>query len=528
MVTLLWVLSAPAQADTPADSAAGVYVAGGNATWFAFRVDPWTSDLMMVRGVGRAPLATEAPTDVWFEILGTYRPGHNHAIEGLFRCRHGNNLATVPWRGSFDPKAKTFRWAGTAGDRAVALPHAGEVTTTAAPPVSNTPTGRERPSSIEKPDAHAEQGETAASGTSQAVKGLFATKSPDTTGAFADVIAGTNSSPAATPASRPASDSEIADWLIIETLTEMGKGTDPTGENRSDPAGLDPERLIDLATGRTASDDPPVRKRVEYPPLDPPRTLRRLTKPKAPAPSPPAPPASSNESATTLVPNVVGHTFEAAVNELWAVGLNPSSVECLGPAKDPAQGNQVVSQTPPAGAPFPPDRTMRLQWYAPPEREPEAVDGFQPPDGPKVDMRFAESKIVAEGRGIGKSGVSDGETFAWMIVLTGKTPFDQAAQDAVAHLRKRMADAKSTDRVTIDVTLRRDNPGDIAFEYSSHSISNGEEVARTEHHRVFEYRGFVIQYFHGRRGRSQPLAAVADTVLENSRRLIDLRFPKRE
>ena len=94
------------------------------------------------------------------------------------------------------------------------------------------------------------------------------------------------------------------------------------------------------------------------------------------------------------------------------------------------------------------------------------------------------------------------------------------------HLTKMMAEVKGSDRVKIDVTIRRETPGDVAWEYSSHSVSNGESIDSTFHHRIFEYRGFVISYYHYRSGLNQPLAAVADTVLENSRRLIDLRFPK--
>lgn len=49
----------------------------------------------------------------------------------------------------------------------------------------------------------------------------------------------------------------------------------------------------------------------------------------------------------------------------------------------------------------------------------------------------------------------------------------------------------------------------------------------TKLHRIVEYRGFVIYDFHKREGRHQPIAAVAETVVENSRRLIDLRFPEK-
>lgn len=303
--------------------------------------------------------------------------------------------------------------------------------------------------------------------------------------------------------------------IIIEALTDLG-----ADKSRS-RAPSTPKDLLDAVLRKSV----PARGRRTYPPV----SMTPASTPVADTPPVSAQPSSTQPSKPEesrapglVVPNLVGMKFEAAVNQVWALGLNPASVDCLGPAKTQAQAERVVGQTPPAGSPYPADGNMRLQWYAPMEREPDTPDGFLVTDGPKVDIRFAESTVAQNGRAIGDSEFKGKEGYAWGI-MPADDPAFQATRAAVA---ERMND-KSTSAVTIEETMRKEAPGDFGFEHSSRANFNGAIFDTTELHRIVAHRGFVIYYFHKREGLHQPLAAVAETVVENSRRLIDLRFPEK-
>ena len=490
-----WSAAAP-----PTEGAAGTFLIRSPAALFVFRVDPWSEGIQQIRGVGRATIEADDPADVYFEILGTYRPGAEHETGGVLVYR-GLETQAVPWRGGFDAKQGQFQWTATVGERKLPLPTVAAYDAKAAAKPATAMFNK-----IAKADElHGRDGEL----DFGKVIGLIVEHLPD---ALTPPLAPTAP---ANPAREPTPTTD--DILIIQAITDMGAGKEQSG------GGVRPK---DILTHVLGDKDNAVRRRREYPPLDPPRVVKTLTKPGASAPDSTTSTPAAPQSPLKMVPNVVGTKFEDAVGVLFNAGLYPNSVDCLGPAKDPAQAERVVSQTPAAGSPFPVDGNVRLQWYAPLERPPGLADGFLPTDGPKVDLRFVESGIAANGRAIGKSGIAPKEIFAWSIIKMDEPSLQASTKDTREHLIKMMAEVKGSDVVIVDITVRRNNPGDIAFEYSSHPVFNGEEYETTYHHRIVEYRGFVIAYYHNRKGLNQPLAAVADTVLENSRRLIDLRFPK--
>lgn len=515
-----------------ADVASGVFHVGGPEAMFTFRVDPWSEGMHQIRGIGRASFEGTEPADVFFEILGMYRPDQAHETRGVLLYRDAQTTATVPWSGAYDVKQKSLQWNAAVGDRKLPLPAVRPFT----PPAGGAAQAQGR----------AKAGDTA----KPPVVGLFAKRpwqsntetlsDKDGNLDFSKVIvelidlSPDPSSPAPTKSNDKSKEKAesadndslpgLEDVSIIQAITDMGADKAKSGF-------FTPKDLLE----RALHGGPPPRKRRIYPSLDAPRVVKTLTKPVLPSSqSPTAPnPVAPNVTAPNLtapnntVPNFVGMKFENAVNEAWTVGLNPASIDCLGPAKDPAQAERVVAQTPAAGSPFPTDRNLRLQWYAPMERPPGTPDGFQPTDGPKVDLRFVEAQIAANGRAIGKSIIQPKkEVVAWGIVLIDEPSLRDNMQKTRDQVLKLMAETKGSDRVQIDVTIRRDTPGDIAFEFSSHSTFNGEPIDSTHHHRFIEYRGFWITYYHYRDGFHQPLAAMADTAIENSRRLIDLRFPK--
>jgi hypothetical protein len=498
-----------AAAASPTETASGAFLIRSPAALFVFRVAPWSEGIQQIRGLGRVTIEADEPADVYFEILGTYRPGAAHETGGVL-VYHGLETQAVPWRGGYDAKQGRFQWTATVGERKLPLPSMTAHDATAAAKPARA-TGMFAKFKVAKADElHGKDGEL----DFGKIITLVAEHLPDSPTPPQAPTAPAN------PASEPTPSTD--DILIIQAITDMGAGKEQSG------GGVRPKDILKHVLGNK---DNAVRKRREYPPLDPPRVVKTLTKPGPAAPDSTTPvPAASTltvpQSPLKMVPNVVGTKFEDAVNVLFSAGLYPNSVDCLGPAKDPAQAERVVSQTPAAGAPFPVDGNVRLKWYAPLERPPGLADGFQATDGPKVDLRFVESKIAANGRAIGKSVIAPKEVCAWSIVKMDEPSLQASMKDTRANLAKLMAEVKGSDVVVVDVTVRRDNPGDVAFEYSSHPVFNGAEYETTYHHRIVEYRGFVIGYYHNRKGLNQPLSAISDTVLENSRRLIDLRFPK--
>jgi len=495
-----------------APAASGVYGASGPEAMFAFRVDPWSAGMHHVRGVGRASVEGPAAADVYFEILGTYLPDQSQRASGLLLYREGKAIASVPWQGSFDAKSDSLNWNAEVGSRSLPLP---PVQSLFAKGSGNSgPPDRKAVLKIKgkrKPIPAADDTLSDKDGALDFAKVITAVLElePSPTSSGADKPAEEAPSPEQPPPPEPtppegASKSprtpDVDDMIIIEAITQLGAG------KKQSAGPYTPKDLLDNTLRRSI----PASGRRTYPPVTTTPEVKQPTTPEEP------------RAPARVVPNLVGMKFETAVNQIWIRGLNPSSVDCLGPAKTQAQAERVVAQTPPAGSPFPPDRNMRLQWYGPMEREPESTDGFLPTDGPKVDIRFAEAKVAQKGRAIGSANAKGKEGYAWGIMPAD----DPAFETTRAGVARRMTD-KSTSAVTIEVTMQKEAPDDFGFEHSSRANFNGAIFDTTELHRIVEYRGFVIYYFHKREGLHQPIAAVAETVVENSRRLIDLRFPEK-
>lgn len=507
LLTALGVWFAPPAADATAPMAAGIYVVGNAKATFAFGVEPWTADAYQVRGLAWFAREFDDPRAAFCVILGTYRPERQHEARGVFLYEQpkSGQTTTLAWSGRFDPQQQSFPWSVEVAGKS----HALQAAKAWIPPTADAASSERSPPS-----------------PADNTTGLFQ-RSPDDNGIdLGEMILDTieisanRSKPSSSPAPKQvdakpvdpnkppsASAGEVGNLGIINALTDIGRGK---------PGWIKPPgEFLDEAIRLTSPGEAPIRRRREYPPLDAPRELKTLSKPGA-----------ADVPSTRTVPGVVGMRFEDAVNVLWSAGLNPSSVECLGHAKDPAQSNHVVSQTPAAGAPYPADGNMRLQWYADIEHPPGTPDGFRPGDGVKVDVHFIDAQT--NGRSIGRAGFANDESVSWSIFKLD----DPQTQEAVASVRKSIRETmalvvdKKNELGTTAIMQRGDVAGDLIFAYTSYGHPNPIFRDRTHHYRLHEYRGFLIWYLHSKEGRSQPLAAVADTVLENSRRLIDLRFPK--
>lgn len=501
LLTALGIWFAPPAADATSPKADGIYVVGNAKATFAFGVEPWTADAYQVRGLAWFALDVDDPRDAYCLILGTYRPDQQHEARGVFLYEQpkSGQMTTLTWSGRFDPQQQSFPWTVDVAGKSHALQAAKAWT----PPAADAaPSERSPPSPA---------GNTT---------GLFQRASGDDGIDFGGIVLDTielaahRPEPTPPPAPKqvdakpvdpnkppPATAGEIGNLGIINALTDIG---------RRKPGWIkSPREFLDEAIRLTSPSDAPIRKR---------RELKTLTKP-----------AAANPPPARTVPGVVGMRFEDAVNVLWSAGLNPASVECLGHAKDPAQSNRVVSQTPSAGAPYPADGNMRLQWYADIEHPPGTPDGFQPGDGAMVDLRFADAKTSPDGRNIAKGGLINDEPTSWYVYKLD----DPQVQEAIAAVRKSIRETmalvvdKKNELGTTAIMQRSDVAGDLIFAYTIYNHPNPVFHDRTHYYRLSEYRGYLIWYLHSKEGRSQPLAAVADTVIENTRRLIDLRFPKK-
>ena len=116
------VLFAAPPTENTGDVASGVFHVGGAPAMFAFRVDPWSEGVHQIRGIGRASFEGTAPADVYFEILGTYRPDQGHETRGVLLYRDAQSMAAVPWNGAYNVKQKSLQWNASVGDRKLPLP----------------------------------------------------------------------------------------------------------------------------------------------------------------------------------------------------------------------------------------------------------------------------------------------------------------------------------------------------------------------------------------------------------------------
>ena len=96
VVFLFWATSSGAAEPT---SAEGVYALRRPETLLAFRVDPWSERMHQIRGIGRVTIDGKEPTDVYFEILGTYRPSRSHEARGVLLYRDSKSTSSIPWQG---------------------------------------------------------------------------------------------------------------------------------------------------------------------------------------------------------------------------------------------------------------------------------------------------------------------------------------------------------------------------------------------------------------------------------------------
>lgn len=328
---------------------------------------------------------------------------------------------------------------------------------------------------------------------------------------------------------------------IINELTDIGAGNDSSKFGSPSP-----NEMIDLMIrdSRTTGGTPAVAGSTNSPPATAgPSTTATTTTPAAapsaatnaasssaasPAPSSPpttTPPPSAPAGRT--VPNVVGLSFENATNAIWAAGLTVGGVDNLGAAQDPAKAERIIAQTPPAGSPYPADRSVRLQWYASVEKL--QTEGFRDGDGVKVDVRFADSKARAGGRITQHVGSIGDEKFVWAVWQLA----EPQAREEVANLRKSFAAMVECMKPRADssselvITEQQGSPTETIFIFECYQrVFVGDARAGfTAHTRLVEYRGFLIYVHLNEKVARQVLSPVAASMVENSKRLIDLRFP---
>ncbi len=391
------MLVASAQSVPTPEAAQGVFVVQGPGVMLAFRVDPWSADMHQIQGIGRCVFQPDsaqatAPTrEVVFQIVGSYRPAREQAVEGIFvysQPELGRTQA-VPWSGSFNPLDGRFDWSATVADNDHSLgaaipwtppaesstPVGSSTASASAPPVTAPPqpptppdTGSPMPDPPADPpgdqahyfragDVTDDQGDLDFGKLITAV----VTEVPD-----APAGASGAKQPSAVPVSGATGPSPgDNDLAILILLTDMGKGIRSYGKNELGPEQI-LERVLKRSAGPKPPRDAPIRNRGELPAeTDPPRTRRALVKPGTPPPDDPPPDSDTpliNEF-HNRVPDVTGLSFENAVTALWKAGLQPTPVECLGHATDPAKADRIVAQTPAGGEPCPANGQIKLQWY---------------------------------------------------------------------------------------------------------------------------------------------------------------------
>lgn len=574
---LIFLALNQADAASPDDVAAGTYYTRSPGALLAFRIDPWTEGVHAVRGLGRGTFGVENDErDLIFEIRGTYRPSAAHTAQGVFLFRDGDVIQQVPWKAMYDRRERTFQWAMIVDGELHALQKAGPPTTedlaavesrkqaTKAAPTtdaasvnSSTSSGTAAASSSapSTPDVTSPSLKSHAAGSDPTTTEASTSAAPTTalfqrTPYLSDVVDAEGNldfgkviirAVDQVPVSKPAIKTEAKptvkpdkaatprkyqpgaiDMAIIDTLTRAAT-YEPDDEELADVL----NRLLD----ENLSVSPPPKTT----PTAPPRTAppKPGTEKSPPSPSP----------RVKTVPNVVGLSFDNGVGELWAAGLNPTTIECLGQSTDPDKADRIVTQIPAAGSPYPPDGVMTLHWYskptgasvlnpgrpvdegtttsAPVPNAPSA-GGFQPGDGKKVEAQFAAGEIRADGKGI-DFGAKVGDGFVtWGIYQFDEASFQPGIASFRSSVQKIMNETVGSDGMQIDVAQKTAGANQV-FEYSTR-FNNGAGYTNVYQYR--EYRGFFLFYSSMTTTAGQPLGAAAAAALEKSEQLIDLRFPQ--
>ena len=593
---LIFLALKQAGAASPDDVVAGTYYARSPGALLAFRIDPWTEGVHAVRGLGRGTFGAENDErDLIFEIRGTYRPSAAHTAQGVFLFRDGDVIQQVPWKAMYDRRERTFQWAMIVDGELHALQKAGPPTTedlaavemrkqatNAAPTTdaasanSSTSSGTAAASSSapSTPDVTSPFLKSNAAGSDSTTTEASTSAAPTTalfqrTPYLSDVVDAEGNldfgkviirAVDQVPVSKPAIKTEakptakpdkaatpwerqpgVIDMVIIDTLTN----TEVFGSKNAELADI-LKRRLDHDLGISPMPKGNVRKRGENPPLAP-TTSTTPTAPPIEAPPVDAPPKPGTEKSPAprvkTVPNVVGLSVDNGVGELWAAGLNPTTIECLGQSTDPDKADRIVTQIPAAGSPYPPDGVMTLHWYskptgasvlnpgrpvdegtttsAPVPNAPSA-GGFQPGDGKKVEAQFAAGEIRADGKGI-DFGAKVGDGFVtWGIYQFDEASFQPGIASFRSSVQKIMNETVGSDGMQIDVAQKTAGVN-MVFEYSTR-FNNG--AGYTNVYQCREYRGFFLFYSSMTTTAGQPLGAAAAAALEKSEQLIDLRFPK--
>lgn len=223
-----------------------------------------------------------------------------------------------------------------------------------------------------------------------------------------------------------------------------------------------------------------------------------------------------------VVPNVVGKTYQQAVEDLGAAGLVVAGVEVTR-APNQESSEKVIKQAPKGGEPLPANRSVKLWHYD--RFGSTRSQGFQRGDAQRVDGRFAAfTEIISpDGKAIYLQTNQIG--LSWGITKLGSRA---EALEKINEINRHFAALKGFWQKSAGekIVKGRTSTAEESMYWETWRMSDGKTPPHTYYnHNKLHRDVFIISYGENSKKFDDNLAVHWAPILEKSKQLIEERFP---